>query len=348
MSKEEEEKGFPSFYSHHYEVCNEYDEEEVALIEQRFFSCSICKLIYTIFSLFIFCSTRTVQETKGWDVFRDPPIKVDSGSMANQACMEITAKILKIVAYVLTFILVLGGGVIAKGCVLFMSAQLKRDRKVQYCNKDLARDKTFIAVLPEEERVAWMWALMIAFSVPEIGALIRSVRICFFKSWKLPRKSHFFFIFLMDTFHAIGLVLLVFVVLPELDSVKGAMLTNCLCVIPGVLGLLSRTSKEGKRAAKIIMDLAAIAAQVTGFVVWPLLEDRPVLWMIPVSAFMISCGWWENYVSSQSPFSIVRALGRVKEDLKYTRYFATMFLSIWKVSYDHNNLFFKCERNSMR
>ena len=33
----EEEKGFPSFYSHHYEVCNEYDEEEVALIEQRFF-----------------------------------------------------------------------------------------------------------------------------------------------------------------------------------------------------------------------------------------------------------------------------------------------------------------------
>lgn len=33
-----------------------------------------------------FSSQRTVQETKGWDVFRDPPIKVDSGSMANQAC----------------------------------------------------------------------------------------------------------------------------------------------------------------------------------------------------------------------------------------------------------------------
>lgn len=31
-------------------------------------------------------SQRTVQETKGWDVFRDPPIKIDSGSMANQAC----------------------------------------------------------------------------------------------------------------------------------------------------------------------------------------------------------------------------------------------------------------------
>lgn len=213
-----------------------------------------------------------------------------------------------------------------------MSAQLKRDRKVQYCNKDLARDKQFIAIIPEEERIAWMWALMFAFAVPEIGALIRSARICFFKSWKLPQKSHFMFVFLMETLHAIGLVLLVFIVLPELDSVKGAMLTNCLCVVPGILGLLSRTSKEGKRAAKVLLDLAAIAAQVTGFVVWPLLEDRPVLWMIPVSAVMISCGWWENYVSAQSPFSIVRALGRVKEDLKYTRYFAYMFLSMWKVS----------------
>lgn len=48
-------------------------------------------------------------------MFRDPPIKIDSGSMANQACMELTAKILKIFAYILTFVLVLCGGVIAKG-----------------------------------------------------------------------------------------------------------------------------------------------------------------------------------------------------------------------------------------
>lgn len=224
-----------------------------------------------------------------------------------------------------------------------MSAQLKRDRKIEYCNKDIARDKKFIAIIPEEERIAWMWALIIAFSIPEVGALIRSVRICFFKSWKLPQKSHFFFIFLMESFHTIGLVLFFFIVLPEIDSVKGAMLTNCVCVVPGILGLLSRTSKEGKRAAKIIVDLAAVAAQITSFVVWPLLDERPVLWCIPVSALMISCGWWENYVSSQSPISIVRALGRVKEDLKYTRYFAYIFLSTWKVSEDA--IYFKSKSN---
>lgn len=147
--------------------------------------------------------------------------------------MEFTAKFLKVIAYVLTFILVLCGGVISKGCVLFMSSQLKRDRKVQYCNRDLARDKQFLSIMPEEERIAWMWALMISFAVPEIGVLIRSVRICFFKSWKRPLKSHFLFVTLMETFHALGLVLLIFIVLPELDSVKGAMLTNCLCIVPG-------------------------------------------------------------------------------------------------------------------
>ena len=36
--------------------------------------------------------------------------------------------------------------------------------------------------------------------------------------------------------HIVGLALLFFVVLPELDVVKGAMLTNCLCFIPAVLG----------------------------------------------------------------------------------------------------------------
>lgn len=66
-----------------------------------------------------------MHETKGWDVFRDPPIKTDSGSMANQACMEITAKILKLFAYILTFVLVLCGGVIAKGTWLVIITRHK-------------------------------------------------------------------------------------------------------------------------------------------------------------------------------------------------------------------------------
>lgn len=78
-----------------------------------------------------------MHETKGWDVFRDPPIKEESGSMANQKCFEITAKIIKVIAYLITFIIVIASGVISKGTLLFMTSQLKLDKVTTYCNRDL-------------------------------------------------------------------------------------------------------------------------------------------------------------------------------------------------------------------
>ena len=99
-------------------------------------------LTHLFFSFSPPISQRTVGEpTKGWDVFRDPPLKIESGSMANQACLDLSVKILKVFAYLFTFVIVLGGGVISKGCVLFMTAQLRQDRKLPYCNKDLVSDK---------------------------------------------------------------------------------------------------------------------------------------------------------------------------------------------------------------
>jgi hypothetical protein len=51
---------------------------------------------------------------------------------------------------------------------------------------------------------------------------------------------------------------------------------------------------------KLGINLMALAAQVTGFVVWPLLEiqEKPQLWALPVATLLISCGWWENYYVS--------------------------------------------------
>lgn len=193
------------------------------------------------------------------------------------------------------------------------------------------RDKTFVVKLPEEERIAWIWALLIAYAIPEIGSFIRSSRICFFKTFRVPKTGHFLFVTLMESLSCFGTALLMFVVLPQIDAIQGAMLTNCLCVIPGILGLLSRCAKEGKRAVKVLIDMAAIAAQVTGFVIWPLLENRPELWVIPIACVMISCGWWENFVSLQSPIGFVRAMGRVKDEMRTTRYFSHMFISLWKI-----------------
>ncbi|XP_060518963.1 chitin synthase chs-2 isoform X2 [Cylas formicarius] len=276
-------------------------------------------------------STRTTPETNGWDVFRDPPIKEESGSMANQKCLEISVKIIKVIAYLVTFVIVLASGVISKGTLLFMTSQLKPDKVISYCNRDLGREKQFLVKLPTVERVAWMWCIFFAFCIPQLGSLFRSTRMCYFKSSKRPSFAHFLMVLIPETAHTIGLGILVFYVLPDIDVVKGAMLTNCLCFVPGILGLLSRNNKESQRFIKVIMDLIAISCQATGFVVWPLVEKKPDLFLIPVTIFLVSLGWWENYISKYSPIPFIKRLGKMRESFDQTRYFTYMFVSIWKI-----------------
>lgn len=83
-------------------------------------------------------SQRTLADSKAWDVFRDLPPRSDSGSMANQACLEFTVRVLKILAYVTTFVVVLCCGVMAKSTMFFMTSQIRSDRVVPFCNKDLS------------------------------------------------------------------------------------------------------------------------------------------------------------------------------------------------------------------
>lgn len=61
--------------------------------------------------------------------------------MANQKCLDITVKILKVVAYLITFVIVLGSGVISKGTLLFMTSQLKDEKITPYCNHELGKLK---------------------------------------------------------------------------------------------------------------------------------------------------------------------------------------------------------------
>jgi len=130
-------------------------------------------------------------ETKRWDVFRVLPPEQDSGSETNQKCLAITVRVLKVIAYILTFALVLGGTVVSKGTFFFMTSQVRKGRTVDYCNHDIGRDKTFRAELPAQEQTAWVWAIFIAFILPELGTLFRSLRIVTFKSCRRPSVSDF-------------------------------------------------------------------------------------------------------------------------------------------------------------
>lgn len=63
---------------------------------------------------------------------------------------------------------------------------------------------------------------------------------------------------------------------------------------------------KGKWVLQCTLDVIAILFQVSGLFLWPLFsaETSPRPWLQPLSAFLISCGWWENYVDVNSPFGL--------------------------------------------
>lgn len=92
----------------------------------------------------------------------------------------------------------------------------------------------------QDGRVKWIWCLIFIFMVPECIGVLKTVwHYLFKKKSEMPRKRNMVFMILVETLHTVGLVLLVFVILPEISAVQGAAIFCCLCFIPGLLSEFS-------------------------------------------------------------------------------------------------------------
>lgn len=144
-------------------------------------------------------------------------------------------------------------------------------------------------------------------------------------------QSSVFQVFVIETLHAAGIGLLLFKVLPGLDAVTGAMLSNCLCIVPAILTLLSR--KPGRLSIVfVILDLLSIAAQSSGFWAWPIFipELAADAWAVPLAIFLTSLGWWENFVHHESVFPFIRRMARISQNLRVVRSKTYALVSVWK------------------
>lgn len=282
---------------------------------------------------------QPMQATKDWDVFTNNPPVILSGSMADQTCIQVSLQIVKLLAYICTFIFVLGGAVLSKGTLLFMTSQLNSKRNVTFCSEVLyEKQKQYIVLPDEKERVGWIWSLFFAYCIPEIMTFLRSARICFFKQAAKPTLLQFCVVAIAETLRTIGTGLLVFMILPNLDVVKGAMLTNCVSIIPGLLLVVSaftdqqEENKVNYDAAyyfRLTINILAVAAQLTGLVVWPatFYENTTHIIVHPIALLLISCGWWENYFTATKKPAIQKFL----QGLKTSRYYTFLFVSVWKI-----------------
>lgn len=156
--------------------------------------------------------------------------------------------------FTFVFIVILCAGVLAKSTFLLMTTHTQNDSRVKYCNirceityngffavnKLIAKHfldpyRELYAIVPHEQRIAWIWAVVFAFSLPELGTIFRAARICFFRNVSKPTSVQFGLVLMFETFHVIGLAIFTFLILPDFDVVKGLMLTNCVCIVPAIL-----------------------------------------------------------------------------------------------------------------
>lgn len=133
--------------------------------------------------------------TKGWDVFVVTPPEEEDETLSSK-WIEKILKLLKLLTYLITFLIVLSCAVLSKSIVLFMTSMIRSNRTVPVCAQSipgLERDKKYIAVFQTDdpERIAWIWSLLLILLVPEFMTLFRSSRICTFKSYRIPSKKTF-------------------------------------------------------------------------------------------------------------------------------------------------------------
>lgn len=113
-----------------------FTEFQFILFQVLWFICQKYQIMYLLYFIF---RAKPLPEAKLWDVFRNPPPQLSSASMANKKRLGTATKILKMVVYLVTFVTVLGCGVLIKGTTLFMTSQIKKGKEVVYCNKGLGK-----------------------------------------------------------------------------------------------------------------------------------------------------------------------------------------------------------------
>ncbi|KRZ24781.1 ER degradation-enhancing alpha-mannosidase-like protein 1 [Trichinella pseudospiralis] len=281
------------------------------------------------------------QRGQEWNVFRAIPRDQD---VHEPRWVIIAAQIFKVIVYLVLFELVLGTATLSKLILLLFVSHLRRGLHYTPCK---FYDNMFNArpseKLPLSANTAtWCyWTLWFAMCTPELLTFFRCLRNVIFKKTATPSFSDFVVAFTLETIQTIGMCMLVFSILPELDSVRGVMLLSALGLVPSLLNVLFNlqlfveeepSMKVNRQLVHIIADVIAFLMQTSALWTWVLVDRTlKVRSMLAFSLFATSLRWWENYVDhSQGSFAILIKLSNLARRLQRSRYKTHVLLSIWR------------------
>lgn len=288
------------------------------------------------------------QDFKLWDSFQDPPQDESSGSSIDSEFIETLTKLMKIVTYWLVFIVVAFSAVVSKLSFLLMTSHVAENSKTPYCDissestskLSLKRQSMFNFHYQYQRRNSKPWfhrnkflhgngrlwsrsrCLKSAHSLNRFGFgfLRRSktlrgktLELCFSPS---PCTSPAYVcsplkFFQNSTSSKEQCWPTVYVLCLQYYVSKKIIppLINWFICCHLHKAMLSRSSAEPKRKIKFVLDIGSISVQLIGFFIWPLtVTSARNIWFIPISLFLISLHWWENFVTKCSPLGKVFSL----------------------------------------
>ncbi|XP_076459203.1 chitin synthase chs-2-like [Babylonia areolata] len=284
---------------------------------------------------------------RGWDVFRTYKRQKDEG--LDDHTISKFRKMTKVVVGIFLTLSILVTTVISKSTLLLIASSIYQNatlycvelpggRQFSSCSRVYPETLTgTVYKLSQNVQVRWMWALFLLIVGPYVMTFVKCTWRACFKTTRTPTVSAFCTVMISETLNSVGVCLFAFQVLPSLDSVRGLVLTVGVAFLPSVLKLFDRENPGGRHCFTYFVDVLALLVQASALLLWPVRdilygEVTSQTWSIPVSLFLVSCGYWENYINKHTALgSLGRKLRELKKNTRRMRVKIYIGVSLWKI-----------------
>ncbi|CAF0791818.1 unnamed protein product [Didymodactylos carnosus] len=274
--------------------------------------------------------TINKDKTYWWDVAHVTSRHYELEQIINRERIFGFRRIVKLLVYVIFFLIVVCSSVVSKLSLFTMINAYKKTNQ------------------PNEYIIRWQLLLVLTLIVPYILTFIYSVSLSLFYVKKSPPFLLFIWVHIMESLHTCGLALFVFKVLTVVDNVTGLFIMNGVCFIPALLKLLFASRRDLNRTLRTLtlaVDVMTLIMQsCVCFIPYILYyynneqfrtlskSKKDLLWSLPLSLLLISFGYWESFAVVRHPkHRISDRLLRAIHLLKKTRPKVYITASIWKI-----------------
>ncbi|XP_008215122.2 chitin synthase chs-2 [Nasonia vitripennis] len=285
---------------------------------------------------------RVDDEILLWDSFKCTEPEPRSGSMVEKRWYEIMLRFIKAFLYGFLLLAILIGSLVSKVTALFAASQIAGN-PVPYCrdypgysNREQYRH---VSILPTEARMSWVWCVIFAFSIPECLDFVRFLWNCFFVDFKFPKARHLALLSCIEILQVAGVAHLFIGVLPNLDVVQAAASLSCVCIVPSVLGFISKFKrKQSTEESRFYFygDVLAFLGQIGGLASFTYIACQSrnsfVPATLPVAFFLVSLRWWSNYVASDCRFGFIQYLAEARANLQAFRPVLIGYTSLLRIT----------------